>query len=260
MRQTSLKDLQVSSSILLKSSLFPSLKTQKGFIGSIVTSDLLLCKGKAWVFEVSKGQKINFTLYDFSLNISQNSQINSSLRKNYMRKNSFIVNEVNFNEQRKIAKVIYKRALEKRSNLILSPQNNHDSFYSLLNKFIFSKAYLEKDHSNKTSKNNFYSFSEASKVTMFESTKLIPEKHRQKSIRSVKRYLNNCQKYLLVEDGSKNISVCGGNNTRIAWNYISETSNVKVWVTAGYASNDLRRFLLEFSGMLGLKLVPTLKS
>lgn len=222
---------------------------QRGFIASIVTSDLPPCKAKAWVVEGLKGQQINLTLFDFSLKPNQPKKYKNSSNNqyNFLERNRFFVNNVKLKKNRQIGNLRYKRALgthkksnfnfrNEKNNLIVSHQNSQPKFYStLLNSLPFK---------NKTN----HKLAKAKKIRKqrnkrFDSTSNIFATRRLSS-----NPIKQCQQYLVVEDGSKNISVCGGGVDRVAWSYITQNHQVKIWVTAGSARNDLSRFLLQFQG------------
>jgi len=57
-----------------------------------------------------------------------------------------------------------------------------------------------------------------------------------------------CRKYAVVQDGARQLSLCGGSR-RLAGSYVSRENGVKVWIIAGVAPTDRQRFLLQFTGL-----------
>ena len=228
---------------------------QKGFIASIVTSDLPLCRGKAWSLEAPKGQRFKLTLFDFSLNRTHaNGSSSSSLSgSSYSPTKRLFVNNVNLKKKKQIQLGLpnYKRALENQQmsgsvppnnppNLISSPKNlRSSSNLTLLN---HSKAKKQQTIQSKRVYNE-----ELPNAGTFAAQRTRPLNSKL-FIRPLNKLHTSCNKYLIVQDGSKNLSVCGQQGERVAWEHVSESHQVKVWVTAGTASNDLSRFLLEFQG------------
>jgi len=57
-----------------------------------------------------------------------------------------------------------------------------------------------------------------------------------------------CRKYAVVQDGGRQLTLCGGSR-RLAGSYVSRESSVTVWIVAGVAPTDRQRFLLQFAGL-----------
>ena len=128
-----------------------------GYLASIVTSDTPHCAGHPWVVEVSRGQQLNLTLYDFSM------------------------------------------------------------------------------HGNKMASDTGTKMAAASRTWR-------PDRNNG---------LVSCREYAIIEDGDKRFTVCGGSDdasNRIGWTYLSSNSIVKIWMTAGVAPTDMRRFLIQYDG------------
>ena len=62
-----------------------------------------------------------------------------------------------------------------------------------------------------------------------------------------------CRKYAVVQDGTRQLTLCGGSR-RLAGSYVSRESGVKVWIIAGVAPTDRQRFLLQFTGLFNIVL------
>lgn len=60
--------------------------------------------------------------------------------------------------------------------------------------------------------------------------------------------LELCRQYGLLQDGrlGRPRPVCGAMEKRITWLHLSKTNLVKVWLTAGSAPRDLKRFVVEY--------------
>lgn len=57
-----------------------------------------------------------------------------------------------------------------------------------------------------------------------------------------------CRKYAVVQDGDRQLSLCGGSR-RLVGSYVTRESGVKVWIVAGVGPADRQRFLLQLTGL-----------
>ena len=53
----------------------PSSPSPSGFLASVMTSDVPFCSGRPWVITSARGQQINLTVYDFTVNLGSGGQL-----------------------------------------------------------------------------------------------------------------------------------------------------------------------------------------
>lgn len=78
----------------------------------------------------------------------------------------------------------------------------------------------------------------------------LQQQQQHPSSSSHEMQLDICRQYGLLQDGEAGTpsSICGATQQRISQLYLSTSNVVKVWLTAGSAPRDLKRFVIEFTG------------